>query len=140
MRSLFVIGAGVVSLTTVQPKDEIEFLRLGPGDHFGEIGMLTGRPAEVTLKALVPVTTYELAKETLAPVLEARPECRMSCVDTRPAPGGRSVDHISRHRQNHVAPARCRVVLDSIAPLVRSRQRRVTRLRRNDGYPLRRRV
>ena len=36
--------------------------------------MLTGRPAEATLKALVPVTTYELAKETLAPVLEARPE------------------------------------------------------------------
>ena len=74
LRSLFVIGAGVVSLTTVLPKGQIEFLRLGPGDHFGEIGMLTGRPAEATLKALVPVTTYELAKETLAPVLEARPE------------------------------------------------------------------
>jgi small-conductance mechanosensitive channel/CRP-like cAMP-binding protein len=74
LRSLFVIGAGVVSLTTVRPKGEIELLRLGPGDHFGEIGMLTGRPAEATLKALAPVTTYELAKETLAPVLEARPE------------------------------------------------------------------
>jgi CRP-like cAMP-binding protein len=36
--------------------------------------MLTGHPAEVTLKALAPVTTYELAKEDLAAVLEARPE------------------------------------------------------------------
>jgi hypothetical protein len=40
----------------------------------GEIGMLTGQPAEATLKALVQVTTYELAKEDLAPVLEARPD------------------------------------------------------------------
>jgi hypothetical protein len=72
LRSLFVVGAGVVSLTA--PEGDIEFLRLGPGDHFGEIGMLTGRPAEATLKALVAVTTYELGKEDLAPVLEARPE------------------------------------------------------------------
>jgi len=72
--SLFVIGAGVVSLTAVVSEGEIELLRIGPGDHFGEIGMLTGQPAVATLKALVPVTTYELAKEDLAPVLEARPE------------------------------------------------------------------
>jgi len=72
--SLFVIGAGVVSLTAVTSEGEIEFLRIGPGDHFGEIGMLTGQPAAATLKARVPVTTYELAKEDLAPVLEARPE------------------------------------------------------------------
>ena len=74
LRSLFVIAAGVVSLTTIRPKGEIEFLRLGPGDHFGEVGMLTGQPADTTLKALVPVTTFELTMETLAPVLEARPE------------------------------------------------------------------
>jgi small-conductance mechanosensitive channel len=74
LRSLFVIGAGVVSLTAVMSEGEIEFLRIGPGDHFGEIGMLTGQPAEATLKALVPVTTHELAKEDLAPILEARPD------------------------------------------------------------------
>jgi CRP-like cAMP-binding protein len=74
LHSLFVIGSGVVSLTAVASEGEIELLRIGPGDHFGEIGMLTGRPAEATLKALVPVTVYELAKEDLAPVLEARPE------------------------------------------------------------------
>jgi len=56
--SLFVIGAGVVSLTALVSEGEIELLRIGPGDHFGEIGMLTGHPAEVTIKALVPVTTY----------------------------------------------------------------------------------
>ena len=74
LHSLFIIGAGVLGITQVESEGEIELLRIGPGDHFGEIGLLTGQAAQATLKALVPVTTYELAKEDLAPVLEARPE------------------------------------------------------------------
>jgi CRP-like cAMP-binding protein len=74
LKSLFIIGAGVLSFTSVVSQREIEVLRIGPGEHFGEIGMLTGRPAQATAKALAPMTTYELSKEDLAPVLEARPE------------------------------------------------------------------
>jgi len=74
LKSLFIVGAGVLSFTSVVSQREIEVLRIGPGDHFGEIGMLTGRPAQATAKALAPVTAYELSKEDLAPVLEARPE------------------------------------------------------------------
>jgi small-conductance mechanosensitive channel len=74
LHSLFIIGTGVVSATVVASEGEIEILRLGPGDHFGEVGMLAGEPASRSLKALVPVTTYELAKDDLAPVLEARPD------------------------------------------------------------------
>jgi small-conductance mechanosensitive channel/CRP-like cAMP-binding protein len=72
--SLFIIGTGVLSFSSVVSQREIEVLRIGPGDHFGEIGMLTGHPAQAAVKALAPVTTYELSKEDLAPVLEARPE------------------------------------------------------------------
>ena len=72
--SLFIIGAGVVSVTRVSSEGEIELMRAGPGDHFGEIGMLTGAASQVTLKALTPVTTHELAKEHLAPVIDARPD------------------------------------------------------------------
>jgi hypothetical protein len=74
LTSLFMIGAGVLSFTSIVSNRDIEILRVGPGDHFGEIGMLTGRPAEATVRALAPVTIYELSKEELAPVLEARPE------------------------------------------------------------------
>jgi small-conductance mechanosensitive channel len=74
VKSLFIVGAGVLSFTSVVSQREIEVLRIGPGDHFGEIGMLTGHPAQATVKALAPATTYELSKEDLAPVLEARPE------------------------------------------------------------------
>jgi small-conductance mechanosensitive channel/CRP-like cAMP-binding protein len=74
LQSLFVIGGGVLSLTRDETVGEIELMRLGPGDHFGEIGMLTGAPATGKFTALTPATVYELAKRDLAPILEARPQ------------------------------------------------------------------
>jgi small-conductance mechanosensitive channel/CRP-like cAMP-binding protein len=72
LQSLFVIGTGVLSLTHVVAGNEIESRRLGPGDHFGEIGLLTGAPTAARIAALVPTTVYELTKDDLAPILEAR--------------------------------------------------------------------
>jgi small-conductance mechanosensitive channel/CRP-like cAMP-binding protein len=73
-QSLFIIGSGVVSFTREGIEGETEVLRLGPGDHFGEIGLLTGAAATATITALIPVTVYELAKADLTPILEARPQ------------------------------------------------------------------
>jgi Mechanosensitive ion channel/Cyclic nucleotide-binding domain len=72
MRSLFIIAEGVVS--AVREPEEIELGRLGPGDHYGEISMLSEQATPVRFDALVPVVTYELTKDELAPILEARPE------------------------------------------------------------------
>jgi CRP-like cAMP-binding protein len=47
-------------------------LRFGPGDTFGEIGLLTGASSGANITALAPSTIYELAKTDLAPILEAR--------------------------------------------------------------------
>src|SRR5260370_35464197 len=74
LQSLFIIGSGVVSLTHEGIEGEMELLRIGPGDHFGEIGMLTGAPATAKIRALMPATVYELAKDDLSPLLEARPD------------------------------------------------------------------
>jgi small-conductance mechanosensitive channel/CRP-like cAMP-binding protein len=74
LNSLFIIGTGVISLTRDEIEGEFEVMRLGPGDHFGEIGMLTGAPATAKIAALAPATVYELAKGDLAPILEARPQ------------------------------------------------------------------
>ncbi len=73
LHSLFIVGPGVLSLTHVSSEGEIEVMRLGPGDHFGEIGLLTGAAAEVRISALAPTTLYELVKDDLSPILEARP-------------------------------------------------------------------
>jgi CRP-like cAMP-binding protein len=73
LQSLFIIGSGVLSFTHEGIEGEMELFRLGPGDHFGEIGMLTGAAAAARISALVPATVYELAKADLTPILEARP-------------------------------------------------------------------
>ena len=74
LHSLFIVGAGVLSLTRVESVGEIEVMRIGPGDHFGEIGMLTGAPVKSKISALIPATVYELTKDDLSPTLQARPE------------------------------------------------------------------
>ena len=73
LHALCIVGTGVLSFTREASDGEIELLRLGPGDHFGEIGMLTGAPATAKIHALLPTAIYELAKDDLAPILEARP-------------------------------------------------------------------
>ena len=74
LESLFIVGNGVLSVTKRDKSGETELLRFGPGDMFGEIGLLTGASCGASVTALAPSTVYELAKRDLAPVLEARPQ------------------------------------------------------------------
>lgn len=105
-QSLFIVGSGVLSFTRSDIVGEIELLRLGPGDHFGEIGMLTGAAATVRISALIPTTVYELPKADLTPILESRPQvakelCRAL---SRRQAAGRLVashelgEHVPKHR------------------------------------------
>ena len=72
LQSLFIVGAGVLSATRTDSGAETKLLRPGPGDHFGEIGLLTGAPSSAKITALAPSIVYELAKQDFAPILEAR--------------------------------------------------------------------
>jgi hypothetical protein len=72
--SMFIIGSGVLSFSRRNGDVDVEVLRLGPGDHFGEIGVLADKPSTATIIALTPVTLYELAMVDLGRVVEARPE------------------------------------------------------------------
>jgi small-conductance mechanosensitive channel len=74
LQSLFIIGGGVVSYTRHDKTGDTELFRLGPGDHYGEIGLLTDAASTSTITALTPVIVYELAKSDLAPIFEARPQ------------------------------------------------------------------
>jgi CRP-like cAMP-binding protein len=73
-QSLFIVGNGVLSVTKRDKSGETELLRFGPGDVFGEIGLLTGASCDASVTALAPSTIYELAKTDLASVVEARPQ------------------------------------------------------------------
>jgi small-conductance mechanosensitive channel len=74
VQSLYIVGTGVLSVMQSAKRSEAEKMRLGPGDHFGEMGLLAGSPSASTITALTAVTMYELTKEDLAPILKARPQ------------------------------------------------------------------
>ena len=74
LQSLFIVGSGVLSVTWPSRVGDKDELRFGPGDYFGEIGLLTGAPAGGIITALAPSVVYELAKADLRPTLEARPQ------------------------------------------------------------------
>jgi CRP-like cAMP-binding protein len=44
-----------------------------PGDIFGEVSLLTGRPRSASVTALTDVLLYEIRKEDVDPILRARP-------------------------------------------------------------------
>jgi small-conductance mechanosensitive channel/CRP-like cAMP-binding protein len=74
LESLFIVGSGVLSVTRPDNIAEKEWLRFGPGDYFGEMGLLASKRATANITAVAPSTVYELTKEDLKPILEARPE------------------------------------------------------------------
>ena len=74
LQSLFIVGSGVLSVTRRDDIGEKEWLRFGPGDYFGEMGLLAGKPATANITAVAPSTVYELTKADLKPILGARSE------------------------------------------------------------------
>jgi small-conductance mechanosensitive channel len=73
--SMYLISEGVMVVRLRQPETglDIEVARLGPGDYFGEMSLLTGAKRSATVRALTPVCVHELTKADLAPTLMARP-------------------------------------------------------------------
>jgi CRP-like cAMP-binding protein len=74
LQSLFIVGSGVLSVTRPDNIAEKEWLRFGPGDYFGEMGLLAGKHATASITAVAPSTVYGLTKADLKPILEASPE------------------------------------------------------------------
>jgi len=54
--------------------DEVRVGRIIPGQFFGEMSLLTGEPRSATVRSATPALTYEISKESIAPLLERRPE------------------------------------------------------------------
>ena len=75
--SMFVVHSGEVSVRV----DENEIARLGEGDFFGEMALLTGETRAADVVALTDVTAIEIAKDALQPVLFDHPELASAVSD-----------------------------------------------------------
>jgi len=63
---------------------------LGPGDYFGEISLIDGKPRSATVRAETPLTTISLASWSFLPILDDQPEVskallRVLCARVRAA-------------------------------------------------------
>jgi small-conductance mechanosensitive channel len=68
--SMFAVHSGNVSVRA----DDNEIARLGEGDFFGEMALLTGEARAADVVALTDVVAIEIAKDALQPVLLDHPE------------------------------------------------------------------
>ena len=71
---LYIILAGEAEVVRRGPSGEdLPLARLGPGDFFGEMGLLTGEPRTASVRALSEVECYRLDKAGLAEIMGDRP-------------------------------------------------------------------
>ncbi len=68
---LYVLASGECVVTNAQGR---ELARLGPGDFFGEMALLTGEPRSATVSAVTPCTLHVLQAETFRTVIARYPE------------------------------------------------------------------
>ncbi|MER9540872.1 mechanosensitive ion channel family protein [Mesorhizobium sp. M0437] len=73
--SLMIVRTGVIVRQIGEDDDQLqEISRLAPGDFFGETGLLAGIGEMSSLRAMTPVTVYDIDQESFAPLLHDRPE------------------------------------------------------------------
>jgi small-conductance mechanosensitive channel/CRP-like cAMP-binding protein len=73
LEALCMVSYGVLVGSVEANGRKIEVIRLAPGDYFGEVGLLTGKPLVGELTALTRVVIYEISKAALAPLIKGRP-------------------------------------------------------------------
>ena len=75
LESVQFVSYGVIDIARqVADGRVLKVRRIGPGDVFGEVSLLTGTAASTTLTAITPGLLLGLRSEDLKPILESRPE------------------------------------------------------------------
>lgn len=73
--SLFIVDEGALGVwTKLRDGKSIEIARLGAGNFFGEMALLTGEPRSATIVAITDTFCYEITKMDVLPLLEDQPE------------------------------------------------------------------
>ena len=71
--SLFIVARGVFEVSLDGPEKRVAVARLGTGDFFGEMSLLTGSPRSAHVTALCDTTALEIDKDALGPILQSDP-------------------------------------------------------------------
>ncbi len=73
--SLFIVAEGALMVQmTMEDSTVLEVGRLGPGDFFGEMALLTGEPRGATITTLTTSQIFEIEKRDIEPIIQEFPE------------------------------------------------------------------
>jgi small-conductance mechanosensitive channel/CRP-like cAMP-binding protein len=72
--SVFVVELGAIDVTVaIDGRGAHTMARLGTGELFGEMSLLTGEPRSATLTALCETKVWELSRDAMQPILREEP-------------------------------------------------------------------
>jgi small-conductance mechanosensitive channel len=71
---LSIVHSGVLSVAVEEASGVREIARIGPGEAFGEAGLLAGLPMRVSISTLTPSVLFQLGKEDMTAFLKDHPE------------------------------------------------------------------
>ncbi|TCZ63251.1 mechanosensitive ion channel family protein [Roseicella aquatilis] len=100
--SLFLLAEGALEVRVLRDGRELPPNRMGPGEVFGEMSLLTGQPRSATVLAATEAVVFELRREHLDPVLRRRPELAESLAAIM---AGRQARNASAAAADSPAPA-----------------------------------
>ncbi|KXU94625.1 mechanosensitive ion channel protein MscS [Caballeronia megalochromosomata] len=72
--SLSIVHSGVLSVAVAESAGPREIARIGPGEAFGEAGLLAGLAMQVSISTLTPSVLFQLAKDDMTSFLKDHPE------------------------------------------------------------------
>ncbi|MGV2290173.1 mechanosensitive ion channel family protein [Trinickia sp. YCB016] len=78
LRVLTIVESGVASVSVPGASGDAEVRRMAPGDAIGQSVVLAGAKLHATVRALTPVTAYQLKSEDLSPLISRKPELGQS--------------------------------------------------------------
>lgn len=112
--ALTILRSGVATVKQMVGYEEEELDRLGPGNFFGENGLLTNTGERGTVQALTFVVVYRIEREALARLAHERPEI----ADELGAYLAQHDDHAS-HLQPNLRPLSAQEAAPSLAVRIR---------------------
>jgi small-conductance mechanosensitive channel/CRP-like cAMP-binding protein len=111
-QTLAIVQSGALALYQIRNGREHELVRLGPGDYFGEGGLLLGEPQHGAIRALTHAAIYEIGTDDLRPILVERPglsdalghalAARRAMQDADEAAASSQADHSARRLTDRI--------------------------------------
>jgi ABC-type multidrug transport system ATPase subunit/CRP-like cAMP-binding protein len=101
--AMYIVREGTVCISTRIGDDTVELARLGPGQSFGELALLTHGTRTATVRAATPVSLWRLSAQDFDELLAREPALAAAMLDLETKRGRENVKTIFEVERRNVA-------------------------------------